>query len=572
MRNLRIVAIGVCLVGVASGWSFAQSPAPASFARGAVAADHPVASEAGVEILRRGGNVIDAAVATGFTLSVVRPASSGLGGGGFLVYWDAAAKQAVAYDYRERAPKAATADMYAADIAAGRADASQRGARAVAVPGQIVGLYEIHARHGKLSFATVLEPALRAARDGVAIDPHDREIRQSTIRSFTQHPEYREQYAALWRGYLNEGKPLGDGERFHSPQRATLEVLARDGATAFTRGELGAALVAEVRKQGGLIAADDLLAMSPVLRQPLRAKFRAFEIITMPPPSSGGVALLQVLQILEAWAKQPDHVAWESLPDAERCHILAEAFKHAFANRAEYLGDADFVDVPLKRLLDPDYAAQLAARIDRAKTFPPEHYGRQLTADDKGTTHFCVMDAQGNAVSCTETINTVYGSHVVEPKFGLVLNNEMDDFTAVPGKPNAFGLRQSAANAVAPGKKPLSSMTPTIVLRDGRPVLIVGGSGGPRIISATTQVLLHVLLFDRTANDAVERPRLHHQWQPDDLLLEAAWHPQLEGPLSAKGHKVRTARELAVTQAIRWTRDGIEPASDPRKHGRPAGY
>jgi gamma-glutamyltranspeptidase/glutathione hydrolase len=550
----------------------ADFPAAQTYQHGAVAADHPLASAAGAEILQRGGNVIDAAVATAVTLSVVRPASSGLGGGGFLVYWDAEQKQSIAYDYRERAPKAATAEMYQADLAAGNADASQHGARAIAVPGEIVGLFEIHAKHGRLAWSTVLEPALRLARDGVPVDDHDRETQQSVLKDFTKHPDYCERYAALWRGYLNQGQPWRDGDRFFSPQRAALEILSREGAAAFTTGALGTAIVEEIATQGGLVAAQDLTAMAPVRRSPLRARFRDFEIITMPPPSSGGVALLEVLQILEAWSSQPGHPQFESLPDGDRAHVLTEAFKHAFANRAEYLGDADFVPVPMNRLLSRNYAAALAKRIDRQKTLPTDEYGKHFLEDDHGTSHFCVMDAAGNAVACTETINLTFGSYVVEPKFGLVLNNEMDDFTALPGKPNAFGLRQSAANAIAPGKKPLSSMTPTIVLRDGRPVLIVGASGGPRIISATTQVLLEVLLFDRTAAEAVQRPRLHHQWQPENILAEPELYRTLSEPLRAKGHQVREARGLAVTQAVRWTPKGIEPASDPRKHGCPAGY
>ena len=568
---MRMLLCSATLILIGQIMFAADNSASQVYQKHAVATDHPLASAAGAEILERGGNVIDATVATALTLSVVRPASSGLGGGGFLVYWDAEQKQAVAYDYRERAPKAAMADMYQADLAAGNADASQHGARAVAVPGEIVGLHEIHAKHGRLAWATVLEPALRLARDGVPVDAHDRETQQAVLKEFAKHPERRERFAALWRGYLNEGKPWREEDRFYSPQRPALEILSREGASAFTTGALGKAIVDEVTKQGGLMTSEDLTAIAPVRRAPLHARFRDFEIITMPPPSSGGVALIQVLQMLDAWSSLPDHPQWETLPDGDRAQVLTEAFKHAFANRAEYLGDADFVPVPVKPMLNRDYAISLAKKIDLQRTLSAEEYGRHLLKDDHGTSHFCVMDAAGNAVACTETINLTYGSYVVEPKFGIVLNNEMDDFTALPGKPNAFGLRQSEANAIAPGKKPLSSMTPTIVLKDGRPVLIVGASGGPRIISATTQVLLDVLLFYRSATDAVQRPRLHHQWQPDELLMEPGLFRTLAESLRAKGHQTRESRGLAVTQAIRWTTKGIEPASDPRKHGRPAG-
>lgn len=573
-RVLQGVLVAWC--GCEAGVACAAEPVSAETARtysqAAVAADHPLASAAGVEVLRQGGNVIDAVVATALALSVVRPASSGLGGGGFLVYWDAEHQQAWAYDYRERAPQAATADMYEKDLQAGRSDTSQRGGRAIAVPGQIPGLGAIHARHGRLTWSQVVQPALRLAREGVPVDLHERATQHALLQEFERLPEYRQQYAVLWQQYLNAGRPWQEHDRFYSPQRAALEVLAQEGPSAFTDGPLGRAIVEETRRLGGLLADSDLQQMAPVSRTPLRQRFRDLEIITMPPPSSGGVALLQVLHLLEAWSQIDGHPAWERLPDPERYHVLVEAFKHAFANRAEYLGDSDFVKVPLDRLLDPRYAQQLAHKIDLHRTFPPPHYGRQLLPEDGGTTHFCVMDAQGNAAACTETINTTYGSYVVEPRYGIVLNNEMDDFTTLPGRPNAFGLQQSAANAVAPGKKPLSSMTPTVVLRDGRPVLVVGASGGPRIITATIQVLLEVVVFDRTANQAVTQPRLHHQWLPDEVLLEPQAYRDLAEALKTKGHRVREAQELAATQALRWTPRGLEPASDPRKHGGPAGY
>lgn len=572
LLNRVLIAWCTCGAGMVGAAEPVASETASTYPHAAVAADHPLASAAGVEVLRQGGNVIDAVVATALALSVVRPASSGLGGGGFLVYWDAERQQAWAYDYRERAPQAATADMYEKDQQAGRSGTSQRGGRAIAVPGQIPGLGAIHARHGRLKWSQVVQPALRLAQEGVPVDPHERATQHALLQEFARHPEYRQQFAVLWQQYLHGGRLWQEHDRFFSPQRAALEVLAQEGPSAFTDGPLGRAIVEATRRAGGLLVDSDLHQMAPVSRTPLRHRFREVEIITMPPPSSGGVALFQVLQMLEAWSQFDGHPAWERLPDPERSHVLVEAFKHAFANRAEYLGDSDFVEVPLARLLDPRYLQALARKIELHRTLPPAHYGRQLLPDDGGTTHFCIMDAQGNAAACTETINTTYGSYVVEPRFGIVLNNEMDDFTTLPGQPNAFGLQQSAANAVAPGKKPLSSMTPTIVLQDGRPVLVVGASGGPRIITATIQVLLAVLLFDRTAGQAVTQPRLHHQWLPDEVWLEPQAYRELAEALKTKGHHVRETRELAATQALRWTPQGLEPASDPRKHGGPAGY
>ncbi len=539
------------------------------YQRGAVAADHPAASEAGVSMLRQGGNVIDAAVATAVMLSVVRPGSSGLGGGGFLLFWDATTQRAIAYDYRERAPLAATAAMFADQATVG--DNSRRGIRAVAVPGEIAGLCKIHQQHGKLPLATVLEPALAAARDGFVPDLHEREAQQSMIAEFKRHPDWTTRFARLWNDYLNRGVPWKPDERWHSPQRPALELLARTGLAAWETGPLGQALIEFSQQHGGLITTADLAAAGPVARTPLQLKYRGDTVLTMPPPSSGGLALMQTMQALVAWEQRTGR-RWKDLPDADRWHVLIEIWQHAFADRAEYLGDADFVKVPVQPLSEPAYAERIAARIDLTKTLAAEAYGRAIVPDDQGTSHFSVMDAAGNAVACTETINTSFGSLMVEPRFGIVLNNEMDDFTAVPGQVNAFGLRQSPANAIAPRKKPLSSMTPTIVLREGRPIWAVGASGGPRIITTTIQVLLNGLEFNRSAQEAVSLPRGHHQWYPREVLLEAGLWPTLDAALRERGHRPKKVSELAASQAIRRTTAGFDAGSDSRKHGRPAGW
>ncbi|MDZ4683485.1 MAG: gamma-glutamyltransferase [Planctomycetaceae bacterium] len=545
-----------------------QSPL---YQHGAVAADHPLASQAGVDVLQRGGNVIDAAVATALTLSVVRPASSGLGGGGFLVHWDAARKESVAWDYRETAPLAATADMYEQAAVAGRKNASEHGGLAVAVPGHVPGLCHILETQGTFTIQQVLETVLKLTRDGVPVDAVDLRTQRELLAEFTKQPELKPTYAALWTGYLNTGVPWKTGDRFHSPQLAALAALSRDGVASFRTGVVAQSLLETCRSQGGIVTAADFAAVQPIRRTPLRITWGEYEVLTMPPPSSGGIALVQTLQALEAWSRLPNHRPWRDLNELDRSHVLAEALKHAFADRAEFLGDADFVTVPVAKLTSAKYAQRIAERIDLTRTLPAAEYGRFHLPDDAGTTHFCVMDSRGNAVSCTETINLTYGSYVVDPQFGIVLNNEMDDFTARPGVPNAFGLIQSANNVIAPRKKPLSSMAPTIVLKDGRPVLLAGASGGPRIITATIQTVLRVTELGLSANDAVTQPRLHHQWQPHELLIERSLEP-LRGPLEARGHQVKLLGSSAVTQAIRWTPAGIEPASDPRKHGRPTGY
>ncbi len=545
---------------------------PPTYQHGAVAADHAEASAAGVEMLKQGGNVIDAAVATAFALSVVRPASSGLGGGGFLLFWDAEQKTATAYDYRERAPMAATADMFSKLPPEKRNLASQEGILAAGVPGEMAGLCDILAKHGRLPLATVLAPAMRLAKEGVPIDEHDLGIQSQMIAEWKQDPNRATEFPLLWERYLNSGKPWKKGDRFFSPQLPALESLAKHGITSPKVGEIAQAIVEESHRRGGNLTIDDFQHMAPVARTPLKSTYHGYEVLTMPPPSSGGIALLQTLQMIEAWEQQPDHKPWKDLSAADRLQVLTEAQKHAFADRAEYLGDADFVPVPVEQLLSRSYAKRLAEKIDLQKTLAAEAYGRSFVPDDAGTTHFCVMDDLGNAVACTETINTTFGSLIVEPKFGIVLNNEMDDFTAVPGEANAFGLRQSANNAVAPGKKPLSSMTPTIVLKDGRPHFIVGASGGPRIITATTQVLLQMLDFEQPAAKAVSLPRSHHQWQPHELLLEPSMYGELQAGMEQRGHAVKKANSLAATQAIRWTPMGMDAGSDPRKHGEPRGW
>jgi gamma-glutamyltranspeptidase/glutathione hydrolase len=564
------------LVGRAEAAPPAAMPDDVVYPHAVVAADHPLASQAGVEMLRQGGNVVDAAVATAFALAVVRPASCGIGGGGFMLIWDATKQQATAIDYREEAPAAATRDMYLApaDSKTASADESRYGPRAIAVPCHVAGLCFALRQHGSLSLKTILGPALRLCRKGFEIDPHDCEVQAEILEEFHKRPEFAERFATLHRLYLNGGKPWKPGEMFRSPLGEALEKIADGGADGFHRGPVARAIVEEVQRGGGMITLEDLASVRPIVRQPLAAEYRGLQLLTMPPPSSGGVALLETLRILEECERRWPDRGLARLPadSPERLHLLAEAFKHAFADRAAYLGDADFSDVPVERLIGEKHARELASRMDLAKTLPSERYGRFALGDDRGTSHFSIIDAAGNAVACTETINWGFGSLVVEPKFGIVLNNEMDDFTAHPGRPNAFGLMQSEANTIAPRKRPLSSMTPTILIRDGKAAFALGASGGPRIITATTQVLMGLARDRLPPGPAVRARRVHHQWLPDRLDLERGISPEGEKTLEAFGHKVRWVDESAVVQAVSRRTEGLRGASDPRKHGREAGY
>lgn len=565
---MRLPIFVLLLIGAAIALSLTSARADDLHPHDVVAADHELASAAGIEILTQGGNVVDAAVATSFALAVVRPESCGLGGGGFMLIWNAREQQAVALDYRERAPAAATRDMFTR--AGVDPAASRRGGLAVGVPGTVAGLCYALDHYGTLPRAQVLAPALRLARDGFPIDPAMRDASTEIRKQFSNISNSRARFRTLHELYLD---PIDSKARFDSPLLAVLERVAADGPAGFYDGPVGAAIVEIVRAQGGIITKDDLAAMRPVVRQPLTGAFDELSIVTMPPPSSGGVALLEALGLITAYETAHPDVSLASLGHntPEYVHLVVESLKHAFADRARFLGDSDFVDVRLDRLLDPAALTELAVKIDPAATLASEAYGRHALSDDAGTSHFSIIDADGNAVACTETINTTYGSLVVVPEFGIVLNNEMDDFTSAPGQPNAFGLIQSEANAIAPGKKPLSSMTPTIAVRDGKAVFAVGASGGPRIISATLQVLLNLARFDMRPQRAVSAPRFHHQWAPHELMVEPGFDADTITELEHKGHRVAKTDKLAASQAASQSEEGVTGGSDPRKGGHPRG-
>jgi len=551
-----------------------------AFARGVVAADHPAASAAGARILKRGGNVVDAAVATSFALSVTRPASCGIGGGGFMVIWRATDQTAVALDYRERAPARCTPELYQSSIQSPPAEAlSVRGGLACGIPGTVAGLCLAAQRYGSLPLAELLQPAIELCEHGVPIDAHDIEVQTQALEKLRRIPGYEQRFSALIELYLNKGRPWQPGDRFHSPQGRILKAIAEHGPAAFYEGPAAAAIAETVKAEHGVLDVADLAGYKPSVREPLKGTFRDRTVLTMPPPSSGGVALLQSLQALEHWEKLSGN-SLESLQhnSPRYVHVVSEVLKHAFADRAEFLGDTDFVKVPISRMLSDRYAARIASQIKPDSVLEPASYGRFFLNDDAGTSHFSVIDADGNAVACTETINLAFGSFVVEPRYGILLNNQIDDFAAQPGKPNAFGLLQSASNAIEPGKRPLSSMTPTIVVENGRAVISAGASGGPRIITATLQNLLNQMLFRMSPADAVAAPRFHHQWSPNELLLEKALHETAAADLAKKGHQLRLSGGLAATQAAAaptataTATAGLLGGSDPRKFGRPDGH
>ncbi len=552
----------------------AAPPEPV-YKNGAVAADHALASEAGVEMLKRGGNAVDAAVATSFCLSVVRPYSCGIGGGGFMVIYTPAADDdseptAVALGYREMAPKAVDRDYY---VKLDDRSASRFGHHASGVPGTVAGLFYALEHYGSLDRATVLGPAIRAAEEGFVVDANHVSVARDVGRRLDEYPHLQPSFAYLWETLCHNGN-IEVGDTVRNPQQGrALRLIAEHGRDAFYTGEIAQAIEEVMREHDGSITAEDLAAYEPRVAEPQRGSFREYRVVSMPPPSSGGIAMQQIFGMIERIGVGTDgHGSGHNSP--EYVHLVTEAMKYAFADRAEWLADSEYVNVPVDRLLNPAYLDQLAREIDADRTFDMDHYGSLAPPpEDAGTSHFSVVDGHGMAVACTETINLSYGSLVCVPGFGFALNDQMDDFTTFPGEPNAFGLQQSDRNAPEPGKRPLSSMSPTIVVRDGRVVLVAGASGGPRIITGTTQCILNCLLFDMTPRESLTALRFHHQWLPNAIELEGGWIDTAGvEALNQKGHEVREARGVGVVQLISVSDEGLRAASDPRKGGRPAGY
>lgn len=525
-------------------------------ASGIVVSDHPLATQAGEEILARGGNAVDAAIATGFALAVVDQASSGLGGGGFMIIYDARDKRAHALDFRETAPEAAHADLY---VRNGKPvpSLSLTGALAVAVPGEAAGLLAALKRFGSLPLVVLMAPAIRLATEGFPLDPTLRYAIERQSSAMKKFPD-------LGRVFLVKDQVPPEGEMIRQPELGrTLQAIVAEGADVFYQGWIAQAIVETVKKEGGVLSLEDLRSYKPIWREPLVGRYRKWTVITMPPPSSGGVALIEMLNVLEAYPL--NKLAPNS---ATHLHLLAEVMKHAFADRAQYLGDPDFVKAPIPTLMSKDYAAWIRSRLSPVKTYPPKYYGLgNFKMEQGGTTHLSVLDRFGTAVACTLSVNTRFGSKILVPKTGIVLNNEMDDFAIHPGG-NVYGLVGNHANSLQPKKRPLSSMAPTVVLQGDRPELIVGAAGGPRIISAVLQTILNVLDFQMPLKEAVEAARIHHQWMPDELIVEDKLPPETKKSLERRGHSVSERMPLGVVQAVLAKGSRISGVADSRKGDR----
>lgn len=533
---------------------------------GMVSSQERRASAVGVEILKRGGNAVDAAVAVGFALAVTLPRAGNLGGGGFMLVHLAKSNETIAIDYRETAPAAATRDMFLGPDGKPDPAKSRDSGLSVGVPGTVRGLALAHEKYGsgKLSFAALIEPAIRLAREGIEVEDDLADSLPGAVAKFQRHPAS----AAI---FLKDGKPLAVGDRLvQTDLAATLEEIATGGPDRFYSGRIAAAIASSVKAAGGVMTEADLAAYRAVIRAPVTGSYRGYEIASMPPPSSGGVHLVQILNILEGF-----DLAGFGAGSAETLHRMAEAMKPAYADRATFLGDPDRVKVPVKGLTSKKYAETLRAAIDanRARRADEVKAGDPLPYESDQTTHFSVVDAEGNAVANTYTLNFSFGMGMVAPGTGVLMNNEMDDFSAKAGALNAYGLVGGDTNSVHPGARPLSSMTPTILFKDGKPFLVTGSPGGSRIITTVLQVVINVVDFGMNIAEAVAAPRIHHQWKPDALVVEHGLSPDTLKLLLDKGHRVQPGRTSGSANSIMVTRVGLQGASDPRQRGTAAlGY
>ncbi len=567
----------VPLLASLSGAMAAAPLLPSHAQHAMVASVHELASRAGLEMLRAGGNAVDAAVATGFTLAVVHPQAGNLGGGGFLLLRKANGETKF-IDFREKAPAAATENMYLDNqgnvIPEASKGSSLVGYRAIGVPGSVAGLVYAEEKFGKLSLEKVIAPAIKLARDGFALAYED--------ASDLREDEYLPLFPESKRVFLRDGKFYQAGDIFKQPDLArTLERISKN-PDDFYHGALARELAAAVQKNGGLLTAQDLAAYEVKEREPVHGDYRGYEIISAPPPSSGGVALIEILNILEGF-----DLAKYGNRSADAIHLEAEAFSRAFYDRADFMGDPDFAKIPVAQLIDKKYGEAWRNTIDPAHASPSkelkrpsfnelERVAQSHTAirEPENTTHYSVVDAEGNAVAVTTTLNDSFGSRVTAEGLGFLLNDEMDDFTSKPGTPNNYGLIQGPANAIGPNKRPLSAMTPTIVLKNGKLFLVAGSPGGPTIITTVANVVMGIIDFNLDIQEAVNAPRFHHQWLPDEILVEDRLSPDTMNILKTKGHKLNVSHFWGDAECIM-----VDPktgerlgASDGRNNGRAIGY
>ncbi len=562
MKHLPLVAAVLLLTSLLTDAAGQVAARPVTGRNGAVASPEPEAAAVGIQVMKAGGNAVDAAVAMGFALAVTLPTAGNLGGGGFMVI-NLPDGREVAIDYREMAPAAATRDMYLDEDGKAVAARSRVGHLAAGVPGSVAGLCHVQRRYGKLPLAKVMAPAIRLARDGFVVSRWLEGSLRGARRKLARFEESKRVYlkgGALWRA----------GDLIKQPDLAvTLERVAKLGPDGFYKGPTADLIVAEMKRGAGLISHDDLVGYEVKEREPVRGQYRGFQVISMPPPSSGGTALVQMLNLLE------DYPIGEWGPGSERTvHFTVESMRLAFHDRAVYMGDPDYTRVPHEAMASKTYAKRLRERITEkatpSKGMPPQD------PESEQTTHYSTMDASGCAVACTTTLNGGYGCGVTVKGAGFLLNNEMDDFAAAPGVPNMYGLIQGEANAVGPKRRPLSSMTPTLLKKDGRVVMVIGTPGGPTIINTVLQCVMNFVDHGMNIAQSIAAPRIHHQWLPDRLLYEPfGINPDVRAGLIKRGHvlKARSSWMGDAHGISRLAPDGpMSAASDPRHGGRAAAW
>ncbi|MHB2056854.1 gamma-glutamyltransferase [Pantoea dispersa] len=530
---------------------------PVKAQHGMVASVDAMATRVGVDVLKQGGNAVDAAIAVGFALAVTHPQAGNLGGGGFMLLRTAAGRT-TAIDFREMAPARASRDMFLDKQGNADSKLSLTSHLASGTPGTVAGFALAAQKYGTLPLSTLLAPAIKLARDGIIVnDALADDLATYGKENLINHDNSR----AIF--YKADGQPYQKGDRLVQKNLAhSLQLIAQQGPDAFYKGKIADEIAAEMAQHGGLIGKADLAAYRAVERKPVSGSYRGYEVFSMPPPSSGGIHIVQILNILENF----DLAKW-GFGSADAMQVMAEAEKYAYADRSEYLGDPDFVKVPQQALTSKAYAKTLAQQIDVNKARPSADIkpGKLAPYESNQTTHFSVVDKDGNAVAVTYTLNTYFGSGVVAGNSGILMNNEMDDFSAKPGTPNVYGLVGGEANAIQPAKRPLSSMSPTIVAKDGKTWLVTGSPGGSRIITTVLQMVVNSIDFGMNVAEATNAPRFHHQWLPDQLRVEKGFSPDTLRLLEAKGQHVKVLPAMGSTQSIMIGPDGMRyGASDPR--------
>ncbi|MXR67538.1 gamma-glutamyltransferase [Shewanella sp. JBTF-M18] len=532
---------------------------------GMVATQEAVATQVGVDILKQGGNAVDAAVAVGFALAVTLPRAGNIGGGGFMLVHLAEDNKTVAIDYREVAPKRAHKDIFLNEQGDAVAKLSREHGLAVGVPGTVMGMELALKKYGTMSMAQVIEPAIKLAEQGISVTPDLASSLAGLKRRISQWPSSK----AIF--YRPDGSNFEIGDTLSQKALAhSLKLIKKQGSKGFYEGETAEKIVASVTQAGGIMTLDDLKEYRVVERQPVEGEYRGYKVVSMPPPSSGGIHIIEMLNMLE-----PYPIAKLGHNTADTLHLMAEVMKRAYADRSEYLGDPDYVQVPVKTLISKDYAQSRAKGIAINRVTPSSEIspGKVTGYESPQTTHYSVVDKWGNAVANTYTLNFSYGSGLVAEGTGILLNNEMDDFSAKPGVPNGYGLIGGDANAVEGGKRPLSSMSPTIVMKDGKPFIVTGSPGGSRIINTTLQIIMNVIDHGLNIAEASYSSRVHHQWLPDELRVEKSLNRDTISLLEARGHKVSVKDAMGSTQSIMITDEGMFGASDPRRAGSAAaGY